>query len=89
MSPLTKPAIFFDEDTLDLDTWKSKQIADLVRGLLSSRPDSDAFIKLDEKYENRFIITLVRTQNEPLEVYEATIVDEDNEPQLKSWLKKE
>lgn len=83
MSALPEHRIFFDEDTANLEMWKLKRIADAAQQLLPSAPGHYIFVKLDDFLANRFLLTLVRTSDIPPRVWEATIVDENQAPQLK------
>ena len=83
MPPPTKSRIFFDEDTINLDIWRLKQIANAVHSLLPSAPDHHIFIKLDNHVDNRFLVMHGCTPNKPLDLWQATVADEDEEPHLK------
>jgi len=43
------------------------------------------FVKLDEHMDNRFLVMHGCTPNIPLDLWQATIVDEDEQPRLK-WM---
>ena len=89
MSVPSEPTILFDEDTANLEFWKLKQIADAAQELLPPTPGHHIFVKLDDFLSNRFLLTLVHTSELPLCVWEATLVDENQTPQLKRRLTKE
>jgi len=81
----SKPTIFFGEETINLDVWRLKQIANAAHSLLPSAPGHHIFIKLDDHMDDRFLVIHGCTPNIPLDLWQATVVDEDDEPQLK-WL---
>ena len=81
----SKPSIFFCEDTINLDVWRLKKIANAAHSLLPSSPGHHIFVKLDDHVDNRFLVMHGCTPNIPLDLWQATVVDEDDEPQLK-WL---
>jgi len=81
----SKPTVFFGEETINLDTWRLKKIANVAHSLLPSAPGHHIFVKLDDHMDNRFLVTHGCTPNIPLDLWQATIVDEDEEPHLK-WM---
>jgi len=83
MSPARRLAIFFSEDIIDIETWKVKQMGQVARGLVYTRPELCAFIQSDDVHGDRFTITVAHKLTEPLLIYEAVIIDEDTLPQLK------
>jgi len=80
-----KPSIFFCEETINLDIWRLKKIANAAHTLLPSSPGHHIFVKLDDHVDNRFLVMHGCTPNIPLDLWQATVVDEDEEPRLK-WL---
>ena len=81
----SKPSIFFCEETINLDIWRLKKIANAAHSLLPSSPGHHIFVKLDDNVDDRFLVMHGCTPNIPLDLWQATVVDEDDEPQLK-WL---
>ena len=79
-----KPAIFFGATTINLDEWKVKKLEDVTRGLLCTWPRLYAFINSDDVQGDHFIVELGREPGKAMLTYEATIVDEDTMPYLKS-----
>lgn len=80
-----KPSIFFCEETINLGVWRLKKIANAAHSLLPSSPGHHIFVKLDDHVDNRFLVMHGCTPNIPLDLWQATVVDEDDEPELK-WL---
>jgi len=78
-----EPAIFFGENTINLDKWKVKKLEDVTRGLLCRWPRLYAFINSDDVQGDHFIVELGREPGKAMLIYEATIVDEDASPYLK------
>jgi len=81
----SKPTIFFGEETINLDAWRLKQIANAAHSLLPSAPGHHIFVKLDDHMDNRFLIMHGCTPNIPLDLWQATVVDGDEQPHIK-WL---
>ena len=81
----SKPSIFFCEDTINLDVWRLKKIANAAHSLLPSSPGHHIFVKLDDHVDDRLLVMHGCTPNIPLDLWQATVVEEDDEPQLK-WL---
>jgi hypothetical protein len=81
----SKPTIFFGEETINLDVWRLKQIANAAHSLLPSAPGHHIFIKLDDHMDNRFLVMHGCTPNIPLDLWQATVVDVDEEPHLR-WI---
>ena len=81
----SKPTIFFGEETINLDVWRLKQIANAAHSLLPSAPGHHIFIKLDDHMDNRFLVMHGCTPNIPLDLWQATVVDGDEEPHLR-WI---
>jgi len=81
----SKPTIFFGEETINLDVWRLKQIANAAHSLLPSAPGHHIFIKLDDHMDNRFLVMYGCTPNLPLDLWQATVVDGDEQPHIK-WL---
>ena len=81
----SKHTIFCGEETINLDVWRLKQIANAAHSLLPSAPGHHIIVKLDDHLDNRFLIMHGCTPNIPLDLWQATIVDEDEEPHFK-WL---
>jgi len=81
----SKPSIFFCEETINLGVWRLKKIANAAHSLLPSSPGHHIFVKLDDHVDDRFLVMHGCTPNIPLDLWQATVVDEDDEPQLK-WL---
>jgi len=82
MSPSSKSQVFFTDNTFYAETWMLGQITKAAQHLVDSGLGLYAFIQSDEEQDNHFVIALLRTPNEPLLVYEATIVNQDTAPQL-------
>jgi len=85
----SKPTIFFGEETINLDIWRLKQIANAAHSLLPSAPGHHIFVKLDDQMSNRFLVMHGCTPNIPLDLWQATIVDEDEKPHLECLSVKE
>ncbi|HUU19063.1 MAG TPA: hypothetical protein VMW72_18065 [Sedimentisphaerales bacterium] len=85
----SKPTVFFGEDTINLDIWRLKKIANAAHSLLPSSPGHHIFVKLDDHVDNRFLVMHGCTPNIPLKLWQATVVDEDEEPRLKWMVVKE
>jgi len=81
----SKPTVFFGEETINLDIWRLKKIANAAHSLLPSAPGHHIFVKLDDHMDNCFLVTHGCTPNIPLDLWQATVVDEDEEPHLK-WM---
>jgi len=81
----SKPSIFFCEETINLDIWRLKKIANAAHSLLPSSPGHHIFVKLDEHMDNHFLVMHGCTPNIPLGLWQATVVDEDEQPHLK-WM---
>lgn len=81
----SKPTIFFGEETINLDVWRLKQIANAAHSLLPSAPGHHIFIKLDDHMDDRFLVIHGCTPNIPLDLWQATVVDGDEQPHIK-WL---
>jgi len=81
----SKPSIFFSEETINLDVWRLKKIANAAHSLLPSSPGHHIFVKLNDHVANCFLLMHGCTPNIPLDLWQATIVDEDEEPHFK-WL---
>jgi len=81
----SKPSIFFCEDTINLDVWRLKKIANAAHSLLPSSPGHHIFVKLDDHVDDRFLVMHGCTPNIPLDLWQATVVDENEEPHLK-WV---
>ena len=80
----SKPSIFFCEETINLDIWRLKKIANAAHSLLPSSPGHHIFVKLDEHMDNHFLVMRGCTPNIPLDLWQATVGDEDEQPYLKS-----
>lgn len=81
----SKPSIFFSEETINLDVWRLKKIANAAHSLLPSSPGHHIFVKLDDHVDDRFLVMHGCTPNIPLDLWQATVVDENEEPHLK-WV---
>jgi len=86
MPPPTKSRIFFDENTvITEEKWRLDRIAKAASQLLPPDPSYNIFIKLDHFMDSHsfFLVTLACTPNLPLEVWEATVIDDDINPQFR------
>lgn len=85
MPPPTKSRIFFDENTIIAEKWSLDRIAKAARPLLPSDQGYNIFIKLDHFMDSHFyfLVTLASTPNLPLEVWKATVIDDDANPQFR------
>ena len=81
----SKPTIFFGEDTINIDVWRLKQIANAAHSLLPSSPGHHIFVKVDDRMRNRFLVIHGCRPNIPLDLWQATVIDEEEKPHLK-WL---
>ncbi len=92
MPPPTKSRIFFDENTVIIaEKWSLDKIAKAARSLLPPDPGYHIFIKLDHFMDSHFyfLVTLTSKTNLPLEVWEATVIDDDTNPQFRCVPQKE
>jgi len=85
----SKPTVFFGEETINLDIWRLKKIANAAHSLLPSSTGHHIFVKLDDHVDNRFLVMRGCTPNIPLDLWQATVVDEDEELRLKWMVVKE
>ncbi|MGB2864113.1 MAG: hypothetical protein WBC05_12360 [Sedimentisphaerales bacterium] len=78
-----KSRVFFDEETINLDLWRLKQIANVAHSILPSAQDHYIFVCLDDRVDNRFLVMLSCTTNIPLVLWQATVVGENEKPHIK------
>lgn len=74
MSALPESAIFFEENIVDLEDWKLKQLAGASRSLVDSGRGPYAFIGSDGLQSNHFLIIIGMTPNDPVLKYDAAII---------------
>lgn len=87
----TKSRIFFDENTIIAEKWSLDRIAKAAHSLIPPDPGYHIFIKLDHFRDNHFyfLVTLASAPNLLLEVWEATVFDDDTNPQFRCVSQKE
>ena len=85
MTPPTKSRIFFDENTVIAEKWSLDRIAKAARPLLPPDLSYNIFIKLDHFLDSQFyfLVLLASIPNLPVEVWEATVVNDDTNPKFR------
>ena len=77
-----KLTILYDANTLNLESWKLEQIGQAARNLICPSQKYPVVIHSKDNQENRFEIVLAYMPTEPLLIYDATITDESNAPNI-------
>jgi len=83
MSGTSEHGVFFNEDIVGYETWRLKRVADAAHDLIDKKLGLNAFVWSDDEQGNRFMIILATAPEKPSSLYEANLVDENADPQLK------
>ncbi len=89
MSGPSEHGVFFDEDIVGFETWRLKRVAIAAHELIDGKLGLNAFVWSDDEQGNRFMIVLATAPERPASLYEANLIDEDADPQLKCLFMKE
>jgi hypothetical protein len=75
--------VFFNEDVISFETWRLKSVATTAHSLIDKKLGLNAFVWSGDEQGERFMIVLAIAPGKPTSLYEANLIDEDSNPQLK------
>jgi hypothetical protein len=89
MSEPAKYGVFFEEEVVSYETWRLKRVANAARELIDKKSGINAFVWSDDEQCEHFMITLAKAPEKPTSLYEANLIDENADPQLKCIFRKD